>query len=217
MVTESLERKKYSIIEIGARDNNYLKSYKIELPKDTEYRSINIVWDVLPGDEEKGNPINLPDNSVNEVVISNVLSDLVHIDTTNLERYHNLVYSYMDMNGGKFNLDGLYNYVANFQKMRTIKDILRVLKSGGTLRIYENFRQYHPEVVSQIIEWLRSDPNLDFTEDEFEELRIKPILDKKNKETREFYLKNDPHKKEEDIFIPRPNNKVYIIVKKGLG
>lgn len=70
-------------------------------------------------------------------------------------------------------------------------------------------------VVAEILEWLSQNSELEFTEDTEKERRIQPILDKENKDRLDFYKKEMPFTREENIHIPRPLNKVYKITKKN--
>jgi hypothetical protein len=204
------------VLEIGAdSENSYLKQYRVSLPPETIHQTINVRYGLLPNEASAESVLPMEDESVDEVVISNVLSDLVYIPHTETDRTDAFWEYYLQRNPGKPDLDTALEHVASFQKMRTVQDILRVLKTNGVLKIYENYRQFHPSVVEQILEWLKANPNLEFSEDIEEEQRLKPMFDAENAEKIKANERNKlPCYGNEPPDLPRPLNKVYIVVKK---
>lgn len=239
---ENNEKPKKIIIEIGtSTERSYLKQYKIELPPDTDYRIINIDYDILPNEDFRDLNTSIrhrvKENSVDQVVFSNMLSDLPHIlyrsnekrkklyefETNLLEKLGNNGKNLAKLEG-KEKFDLLLEEVAFFQKKTTLEESISILKPGGKIIIYENYRHMH-KGVDRILNWLRENPDVEFTEDLEEEARIQSIFDADYKNRIEHLdnLEKDIIRRsgraglntgKDDIFNPRPFNKVYRITKK---
>lgn len=218
-----VERKdvpKRLIIEIGANETNgFIKQYQSELPPDSQYQIVNVNYDILPNEQKNENPIPFGNNSVDEAVMSNVLSDTPYLDfelndPATKERLRAFWQSFESKGAIETqSYDEILDDITVFQKMRTIDDILRVLKQGGMLRIYENYNHTRPNAYIKIIEQLQQKEGIDFIEDEEEEIRIKPLLNKENDEYLQERKKYSNPKGLKD-YVPRPHNKVYKIIKK---
>lgn len=205
------------VLEIGANpENSFLKQYSISLPPGTVYEIENVRYGLLPNETDSDPVLHFKDESVDEIVMSNVLGDIADLDFIDQPRITKFWEYYLAQNPEEFNHDKAMEEVAYFQKLRTIQDILRVLKPNGVLTIYENYRQYHPVVVGRILEWFGNNPNLELTEDVEEERRLEPIFNKENSDW--IAQQNKHHKTEsfegERLFLPRPLNKVYVVRKK---
>ncbi len=181
---EKKEQLSKTIIEIGAFDNNYFEQYKVDLPPDTKYESVDVKYEFLPSTEDKNSKIiPLDDESINEVVLSNVLSDMAQTTTIPQIQLYEFKKQILASHTGAFkDKEEEFNYIrseiAYYQKIRTIEDVIRVLKKDGYMVIYENYRQFHPNAVSKVLKWLKDNPKLEFTEDIKEENRIQPIFNR---------------------------------------
>lgn len=222
----SIERKDLPsgfVIEIGAHENNgYLKQYEGKLPPNTKYQIINVDYDILPNEQKSERTIPLDDNTVDEAIMSNVLSDAPFLDfelddpetKTRLRKFWESIASQGGIDSRPY--DEILDDIAVFQKIRTIDDVLRVLKVGGALRIYENYNHTRPKAFVRILELLQKKSHVDFVEDIEEERRIAPLLKKENDEylvnRQKFSSKSNPNFLKD--YVPRPYNKVYKLIKK---
>ncbi len=180
---------------------------------------MNVDYDILPNEQKNENPIPFANNSVDEAVMSNVLSDTPYLDFELVDpATKDRLRAFWQSIGSKGAIesqsyDEILDDIAVFQKMRTIDDILRVLKEGGMLRIYENYNHARPNAYIKVIEQLQKKEGIDFVEDDEEEKRIDPLLKKENGEYLEERRKYSNPRGLED-YVPRLHNKVYKIIKK---
>ncbi len=208
------------VVEIGPGRENYIQQYKKEIPSNTIYKTIDIDYAFLPHTKDQNKRvIPLEDESVNEIVLSNVLSDMANTHSISPRDENEFTKEILNSHPGVFkDSEEKWNYVqseiAYYQKFLTISDAIRVLKKNGSLVIYENYRQFHPDAVRKIFKWLQNNSELDFIEDLEEEARIQPIFDQEKQGIIDRSKKLNPNSKESDMYFPRKFNKVYKIRKK---
>lgn len=245
---ENKENPKRRILEIGpGREESYFKKYNIEVPKDVVYEGRHIDWSSLPDPEkqpEKSLLYDIEDGSIDEVVMSNILSDSwrrVHSDLPkdqqrifwniykavfgqdDFPKEEHLNDSQVRLYRAMYEIDVVPKYPAGEMgplrakidyvlKLRTLREIKRVLKRGGVLKLYENFNRYEPGVFDAIIKYLQNSPEFSFSEDTDEEKRLQQMMDKENNE----YLASlrRPLNVEMGEHLLRPHNNVYLITKR---
>ncbi len=221
-VPEQKEKPQAVVLEIGTYPGmEAFRQYKFSLPEGAKYEIIKVAYNLLPNEDDPGRPIDREDNSVDEVIISNVLCGEFYSpemdegpDTKDRLR---AFWKFIEKRGplGKMSLDDITDEVAVFQKFRTVKDIIRVLKPRGVLRIYENYNPVRPAVAEKVLKLVEEDLGVVFSEDMVEEKRISPILDAENLQHLEDKKKLYGKEFNPENFYPRrTHNKVYKVIKK---
>ncbi len=215
---ENKEKLDKIVIEIGANsENSYIKQYKKDLPLNTKYSTIHINYGILTTESKKLIP--REDESVDEIILSNVLADIADtrfISPSEENKFAEEILRYHEgtLKDGKEKWNYIQSEIAYRQKLLTITDAIRILKPNGFLIIYENYRQFHPDAVRKILKWLKNNPELEFIEDVDEEARIQPIFDKEKEEIIDRSKKLNRNSQESELYFPRKFNNVYKIRKK---
>jgi hypothetical protein len=217
---ENKENPSTIIIEIGPGNENYIQQYKKALSPNVVYKAINVNYNLLPNTKNENKKIiPLENESVNEIVLSNVLSDMANTNAIASHEEREFEQQILKSHKGVFrDNEDKWGYVqseiAYYQKISTLTDAIRVLKHKGSLIIYENYRQFHPDAVRKVLAWLKNNPELEFTEDTEEEARIQVIFDEEFQRRVDKAKKMNPNVDVTSIYNPRMFNKVYKAIKK---